>query len=64
MCHAARLKHVLAMAEMGNGGIQNGPSIGLVDFQPNTKLIDSPFKLAHAKLHAIMVFASLLDPVF
>lgn len=62
MCHAASLKHVLAMAEMGGGSIQNGASILdavaslsttwiLVDFQINSELSDSPFQSIHTKFY-------------
>lgn len=63
MCHAARLKHVLAMAETGDGGAQNGASILdagtslsaagiLVDFQTSSELTDSIFQSVHAKLYS------------
>lgn len=62
MCHAASLKHVLGMAETGDGGIQNGASILdaaaslsatviLVDFQTNSALIDSQFQSIHTKFY-------------
>lgn len=62
MCHAASLKHVLAMAETGGGSVQNGASIldavaslsttGVsVDFQINSEVSDSPFRSIHTKFY-------------
>lgn len=73
MCHAASQKHVLAMAETGDGSFQNGASILdavaalsaaaiLVDIQTNNELTDSPFLVNSYPdfIHAFVFFASLL----
>lgn len=70
MCHAASLKHVVAMAETSDSGIQNGTSIldaaaslsatvFLVDVQTNSELIDSSFQSIHAKFYSWKVLFSI-----